>query len=72
MNRQEQITISCPAGTRARLKSIENEFGATKEDIFKLGLHFLFKKLDWDKQRAEQAAKPKGLFSRFFNRFTKK
>ena len=69
MNRQEQITISAPAGTRARLRALEQESGATKEDIFKLGLHFLFKKLAWDKEQIEKVEKKKaGIFNRIFSR----
>lgn len=66
--RRDQIIINAKAGTRAMLREIESNGGATKEDILKLGMHFYFKKLAWDKEQTEKAEKKsQGFFHRIFS-----
>ena len=47
------ITISAPAGTRARLKSIRKALKLTDADIFKYGIQYVFKRLEHAQNRAQ-------------------
>jgi len=42
MKRIEQITLTVPAGTRARIASISKATGMTKEAIFAVGVRAVF------------------------------
>lgn len=54
-NRKESITILVKPGTRALLKEIHETTGLTKEDVFKLGLRYVFLKTAHDLKRAQEA-----------------
>ena len=46
----EVISINAPAGTRKRLASIKKACGLSSEDIFKMGIRYVFLKVEHDKK----------------------
>jgi len=56
--KSEIISINAPAGTRKRLASIKVACGLSSEDIFKMGLRYVFLKVEHEKKAAMLAQVP--------------
>lgn len=61
---QETITLTVKAGTRAMLKSLREQTGLTKEDVFNLGFRYIALKQAHDiKKRAGLKGKIAGVIN---------